>query len=412
MLLSYFRQNNHTRHVILACLILLLPFCLFLHSLFTESNNVLVVFGYEYKHNYNNNRAFAWYSLSHLIPALLLIIWFFTTSHSWRYFILAPLLLFINGFMYRIIKHPDIFQHNFTFLSVSISTIIVIFIIRIDLIHFKKIRKKDITNTKLFEFKGGLRSFYLSLKKRLLHIEEKASTSDEAKYLQDLFHTQSVVKSELDNLTDINRKSITHQQGLDYLFLGLLLILPLLYFLYKLVPDEITTYQIGSITIHDHGFSDVRALFYYVNFKILVLCLLSIWFITCKYWWRYAILSGIILYTYQLWEGLQIDVVHIDEAEYLYSMPYISILILVLFFLSKIAGYQLKILDLYENVSNEIEILLDKSNQDNELLKGHWRRFQILKEKGNNEVNAKEYLKPLLKLKKELIIEINRAVDG
>ncbi|MEX0288067.1 MAG: hypothetical protein AB3N14_03070, partial [Flavobacteriaceae bacterium] len=86
---------------------------------------------------------------------------------------------------------------------------------------------------------------------------------------------------------------------------------------------------------------------------------------SCKYWWRYAILSGIILNTYQLWEAMQEDIMWIDETEYLRSLPYILILAAILIGISEIVRYQSKTLDLYDSICQEIDELLAESNEDN-----------------------------------------------
>ena len=53
----------------------------------------------------------------------------------------------------------------------------------------------------------------------------------------------------------------------------------------------------------------------------MVLCfLVLVWFATCKYWWRWAILSPVLFYLYQFWEIFQ-SVKEIDGSGNLKVLP-------------------------------------------------------------------------------------------
>ncbi len=53
----------------------------------------------------------------------------------------------------------------------------------------------------------------------------------------------------------------------------------------------------------------------------MVLCVLGlIWFATCRYWWRWAILSPVLFYLYQFWELFQ-SINDIDSTGNLKVLP-------------------------------------------------------------------------------------------
>ena len=55
-----FRKNNFRLEALLALLLFGLPFAFPLHTLFSETTNVISVFGYEFDHDYVDNQYFVW----------------------------------------------------------------------------------------------------------------------------------------------------------------------------------------------------------------------------------------------------------------------------------------------------------------------------------------------------------------
>ena len=179
------------------------------------------------------------------------------------------------------------------------------------------------------------------------------------------------------------------------------------FFTHTLIPIGLNSIEIAGFTLTSHGFFDVRSFIYYFNVKFLIISLLSIWFLSTIHWWRYAILSGIILNTHQLWEGFQEDLLLIDEVEYFYSLPYIAVLIAVLVIVSKSIKYYSKIIYLYEGICLEIEQIISHSNMLATELKVQTKEFNKLKRIIEKRGVTTKRLEDLKKLREELIREIN-----
>jgi hypothetical protein len=129
---------------------------------------------------------------------------------------------------------------------------------------------------------------------------------------------------------------------------------------------------------------------------------LTIWFIVSRQWWRYAVLSPIILGIYQFIEGSRSTSHLADEIELLQSLPIILGVLTVLFLLSDIVNHRSKIILAYERISKEIELLFDKVKNEDKLYYKR-KRFNLLKEKGFDQKSAKQNLNFLLNLRKELL---------
>ncbi len=155
-------------------------------------------------------------------------------------------------------------------------------------------------------------------------------------------------------------------------------------------------------------FPDLPTFVWYITTKLCVIITLSLWIITSKNWWRYAILSPIIFYIYQFWEAFQTGSTALNENEYIKGLPIITILVGILFYLSETIKYQTRIIDTYHTICHDIEVLLDQSKEVIDFRnKNNLRYHQIKKNKASHR-NEAEHLKRLHKFKEELTDRINR----
>ncbi len=76
----------------IATLILVLPFFIYGHLLFSSYESELILFNYSFSHWLENNETFIWFILNDFVPLSLLLLMFFTTLKKWKYF-LIPLLV-------------------------------------------------------------------------------------------------------------------------------------------------------------------------------------------------------------------------------------------------------------------------------------------------------------------------------
>lgn len=142
--------------------------------------------------------------------------------------------------------------------------------------------------------------------------------------------------------------------------------------------------------------------------KLCALLPLCIWFLSATYWWRYAVLSPIILYTYQIWELFRNSSNEVDRYELIKSIPAIFILVGVLLFLSKIIKYQSKLLDLHQEVNGEIELLLSQMEHSNSSLTDKKKELEALQGTRVTKETAQEHMQSLLALREALLREMEK----
>jgi hypothetical protein len=133
---------------------------------------------------------------------------------------------------------------------------------------------------------------------------------------------------------------------------------------------------------------------------------LILWFLTCQQWWKYAILSPIILYSYQFWEATQ-DVLFLDEAGNINAFPAIFCVVLFLLLTSKAIKYRVQILIMYEQLTEEIDNLFKNTDfKANNILYKNVKQIKRLKAEIARESNGKEQLLKLITLRDELLKQL------
>jgi hypothetical protein len=107
---------------------------------------------------------------------------------------------------------------------------------------------------------------------------------------------------------------------LNFALGGVLLALLIVLFAHHWVPPNETSSTILGLQIGSFGFRDSSTFFFYASNKMVLCALGLIWFATCRYWWRWAILSPVLFYLYQFWELFQ-SINDIDSTGNLKVLP-------------------------------------------------------------------------------------------
>ena len=173
-----------------------------------------------------------------------------------------------------------------------------------------------------------------------------------------------------------------------------------------LVPEK-QVWDLGIVQLNNNGFLNVRIFIWFLLQKLIILIPLVLWFVMCRHWWKYAILSPIILYSFQFWEATQ-DVSLLDAAGNIKAFPAIFCVVLLLLVISKAIKYRVEILIMYEHLAEEIEDLLKNADFNaNSVLYKNVKRFKKLKEDVAQETNAQQQLMKLITLREELVKHLN-----
>jgi len=407
-------QRKYMLDVIIAFTIAVLPFFGYIHLLFSYDFRAFSFFGLEYSHVFPSNKLFVWYLFKDIIPFTLLLIWFTSISTKWRYMI-APLFLL---YLYNIIDNLFepfrwnsihlIYYENHTFtikilLILSISIIIYFF----DSYYFKHYRKIQLEISIKSIISRNISNSNNIYRQNLESLIEKREKITRTSYLQKIYNVKLILENRLNrHYSSINELTGAHRDRLNLIVVCLLVFTPLLWFIHYLIPENVQELDLGIIQVHNNGFLNVRIFIWFLLQKLIILIPLVLWFITCQQWWKYAILSPIILYSFQFWEATQ-DVNSLDAAGNIRAFPAIFCVVLLLIVISKAIKYRVEILIMYEHLSEEIEDILKNADFNaNSMLNKNVKRFNKLKEDIAQETNGQQQLIKLITLREELVKQL------
>ncbi|NNF18927.1 MAG: hypothetical protein HKN61_04060 [Flavobacteriaceae bacterium] len=105
----------------------------------------------------------------------------------------------------------------------------------------------------------------------------------------------------------------------------LIVISPFVFKLHEYVPENDSINLLG-ITIGNNGFPNVNVFIWFMLGKVVPFYLLLIWFFTCKHWWYHIIIIPVLMYAFQIFEGIEGDK-FIDTENVLWLLPFCMIVI-------------------------------------------------------------------------------------
>lgn len=172
-----------------------------------------------------------------------------------------------------------------------------------------------------------------------------------------------------------------------------IVVVTLLYFADAYIPPDLQSFKIFGFEVNSYGFPDLKHLIYYSKMKFLILFLTMTWYLTCKQWWKSAILVIITIELLKLFTALNSASEEMDEIDYVVSLPItVPIIILLIFVSLKINKYSLA-KDLRTKIDIEIDkVFFELHEKDKFHIDSLKENFEELK-KNKNEKN---YLNELI----------------
>jgi hypothetical protein len=188
----------------------------------------------------------------------------------------------------------------------------------------------------------------------------------------------------------------------DLIITAIIVALPFLFYLYLLVPEG-KVWETPFFTIESNYYNDVNILVWTAFTKLLTLFFLSLWFVTCKHWWKYSLIISIIIEGYKLLTIVNDEIRFFDEYEFITSLPFTIPLVLFLIFISrKINKYSL-IQNLNTEIDGEISEAINKMSEvKNQKYKSIKNQLKDLK-KNKKQTPSHKYLEELIQMKKNLM---------
>ncbi|MBT8264009.1 MAG: hypothetical protein KJN75_01600, partial [Muriicola sp.] len=132
-----------------------------------------------------------------------------------------------------------------------------------------------------------------------------------------------------------------------------------LWFIDSQIPRGILEIEFLGTKITNNGFNDVNIFIWFVSRKLIVVIFLSLWFITCHHWWKYAIISPLLLFTYQFWEAFQ-NVESLDAIGNAKVFPLVLLSVLLVIITSRLVKYQTSLLEFYESINTEVDQIIEE----------------------------------------------------
>jgi hypothetical protein len=129
------------------------------------------------------------------------------------------------------------------------------------------------------------------------------------------------------------------------LFIGSIIIIlivstPYLLYFYQSFPQDLENWDTIFGIIKGGYFGSVFVFMYTFFSKFVPLMLLFIWFITNKNWWSHSLIIPISVYLFQLISVINDSANYTDEVEFIYTVPFLVVIVVILYFIrSKIAIY-------------------------------------------------------------------------
>ncbi len=361
------------RELALALSLVLLPHLLLVHTFFSRDTATIYLFGLEFSHFYKSNLVLVWFILKSAIVFTILLLWFFHCRFWWRNFLLAASFPFSYWFARSCII--SVFQERggtMVYFWPGLLGLAMIFLVygidqirqkhaakRFNYFFFK--RQHVFYNKDLDRYYGQLSASMETLKMKKVGLNDKT-------YLYQLYHKKRHVGRQLflrepDSIEKYKSK-------LDYGICAFLLCLPFLAFQYIILPNDVKEYQLANWLIKSYGFPSLRSLGWYFSHTFSSLLVCFIWYISERRWWRYALLSPIVLEAYRLWEVFfNSKATKVDEVEYISAAPWILLVVALLYAVSRLIRVKYRILDVYEDLETEMEAVLNQMSAS-ESLKG------------------------------------------
>ncbi|WP_019669621.1 hypothetical protein [Eudoraea adriatica] len=407
-------QKKYKSDALIAIVIAVLPFLGYFHLLFSDELNTISLFGWEYTHVLPSNTLFVWYLLKNVISFALLLIWFVTLSMRWKYFLVPLFILYINDIMEILFEpygkyyfYPFYFEHNPITIKILIMSFIIGSIYLFDFYYFKHYRRRLLEISIKSLLNASVRDSYNIYSQKLQSLIEKKDGISRTNYLKKIYNAKLILEDRLQLQNKTSGVELNSNKGkLNLLVIVLLVFTTLLWFSHYLIPEYEQVLDLGIVQVNNNGFDSVRIYLWFLLQKLIILIPMTLWFLTCHQWWKYAILSPIILYSYQFWEATQ-DVSFLDEAGNISAFPAIFCVVLLLLVISKAIKYRVQILIMYEQLTDEIENLFKNTDfRANTDLYKNVKQIKIHKAEIDRETNAEEQLIKLITLRDELVKQL------
>lgn len=322
------------------------PFLFYAYLLAPSDSKVLDLRFFEYiVVAYPSAEILLWVISIKVLPIVYLSVWYVSCYRSWRYAIWVPLSMYVYQLSSHIVNEFFDMEISQYWANVPLA----LFILGMLYLTFKSIRRFVIRENIYHNLENEINEL-ISL---LISSKEayKANTSgfkelianrteySSKEYLYRLISfKKSFLATENADPSEGYGAHIKSDERFDRLNIATILILvstPLIFYIYLLVPEGVSTWSFWIFTISTDRFVDVNMLIWFSLNKFVPMVLLSLWFVTARNWWKPAILIPLTITVFQFASAINEEARFADEYEVLQSLPITLPIILFLVWLAR-----------------------------------------------------------------------------
>nr|WP_321234832.1 hypothetical protein [uncultured Psychroserpens sp.] len=187
----------------------------------------------------------------------------------------------------------------------------------------------------------------------------------------------------------------------DIIIISIIIVSPFAFYFHVLAPKT-KIWETILFTIDAGYFEKINNYLWIYSYKILTILMVSIWFITCKNWWRLAILFPLSFEFSHFISFLNDRYQFLSNYSHFHSIPIFLIFGFLLFLISKKLNYYSLKNNNKSKLNAEIyELMKDLSLFDRDKSQEIEKQFNLLK-KEKDFINKKDYLVILINLRDKM----------
>ncbi|MCF6182369.1 hypothetical protein [Lutibacter sp.] len=142
--------------------------------------------------------------------------------------------------------------------------------------------------------------------------------------------------------------------------IAIIAFVPYLLYIYKSFPSDTDQYKTIFGTIKAGYYGNIQLYFYYLFGKLVPLLLLLVWFATNKHWWVHVLIIPISVYLFQLISVINDSTSFVDEFEFIYTLPFLVVVMLILYAIRYKLSIYVRAVDLKKEMDKTMDDAIER----------------------------------------------------
>jgi hypothetical protein len=399
-------KTKYLNDTIIALAIIIIPFINYTHLWFSNKENKIIFLDHVYDHKYPDNQIFVWTLFNSLSSLLLLLLLFYFTYSFWRYILFPLIILYVVSTYSTFKADTKITDVFFSVDGLLIGICCVALILFFDYIFFR-IQRQEVVQIELVDLWSKNNRFNKStILNEISNLRKNKVKVPSSLYLKKIFHLKNLLKSNLRIGVESPLNSLEPVYSkIEFTIAFILICITALWFFPFKIPEGVTEVHFMGISMGSNGFIDFSMFFWYASRKFIVVVFLAIWYVSCPYWWKFAIISPLGIFLFQFYESFQ-DVIHLESSGNLRVLPIVILTILIIISISKLVKLETNLLSHYSSLVEEIDDLLIQYVRSNDHSENKGILLALTKIQDTNEGQLKARIEELESLKQYLLNQL------